>query len=225
MNSSFIDKCLYYKFHAHKYQISNSFIYSEESDFFSVTTTGYTQEIEVKISRSDFKADFKKYKHASFKQLISGQKYIVRKGSITWKVKEPIMMNFVDEDGKGVMEKDKYGRNRPKRVPSGRFREYTSMGKPNENFESHAISTGVRIFKPILPNKFWYAVPENLISVEEVPDYAGLYYILESGEIKTMKRAPFIHKEKHNIDKILLDKFYYLSLKLKNKINYEKNTD
>jgi hypothetical protein len=33
--------------------------------------------------------------------------------------------------------------------------------------------------------------------------------------------SSFIHKEKHNINKVLLDKFYYLSLKLKNKIDYE----
>ncbi|MFT6125760.1 MAG: hypothetical protein ACJAVA_000201 [Flavobacteriaceae bacterium] len=217
MNSSFIDKVLHREFQLHKYQLSNSFIYNEESDFFSMTASGYAQEIEVKVSRSDFKADFKKYKHASFKQLISGQKYVVKKGYITWKVKEPIMINFVGEDGKGVYVEDKYGRKRPKTVPSGKFREYTSMGKPNKSFESQAISTGIRIFKPILPNKFWFAVPENLIPLDEIPDYAGLYYITEGGKLKIIKRAPFIHKEKHNINKVLLDKFYYLSLKLKSR--------
>ena len=73
MNSSFIDKCLHNKFHSHKYQLSNSFIYSEESDFFSVTGAGYAQEVEIKISRSDFKADFKKRKHEDFRQIYNGQ--------------------------------------------------------------------------------------------------------------------------------------------------------
>lgn len=218
MDSFFIDKVLHREFQSHKYQLSNNFIYTEESDFFSVTASGYAQEIEVKVSRSDFKADFKKGKHKSFEQIFSGQKYVVKKGYVTWKVKEPIMMNFIGEDGKGVLEEDKYGRKRVKKVPSGKFREYISMGKPDKNFESVAISTGIRIFKPILPNKFWFAVPENLISIDEIPDYAGLYYITERGKLKIIKRAPFIHKEKHNLDKVLLDKFYYLSLKLKNKI-------
>ncbi|MCH9663413.1 MAG: hypothetical protein K0U66_07125, partial [Gammaproteobacteria bacterium] len=85
--------------------------------------------------------------------------------------------------------------------------------------KAKAISTGIKIFKPILPNKFWFAVPEGLISIEDVPVYAGLYYISESGNVTVAKRAPFIHKEKHNINKVLLDKFYYLSLRLKNRID------
>lgn len=69
MDSSFIDKCLRKKFITHYYQLSNSFVYNEESDFFSVTALGYAQEIEVKVSKSDFKADFKKQKHSFFEQI------------------------------------------------------------------------------------------------------------------------------------------------------------
>lgn len=31
--------------------------------------------------------------------------------------------------------------------------------------------------------------------------------------VTEVKKAPFIHKEKEDLTKILLDKFYYLSLK------------
>lgn len=225
MNSSFIDKCLRHKFHSHKYQLTNSFVYNEESDFFSITSTGYAQEVEVKISRSYFKADFKKYKHNSFSQVYGGQEYVVRRGYTAYKIWEPIMESFVGEDGRGVLVEDKYGRKRPKRVPSGEFRSYISMmgeGHANkkraEGIKVEAMSTSVKIFKPILPNKFWFAVPDGLVSLDEVPKYAGLYYISEDGVITTAKRAPFIHKKKHNLNQVLLDKFYYLSQRLQNKI-------
>lgn len=221
MNSSFIDKCLRYKFHSHKYQLSNSFVYREESDFFSITSTGYAQEVEVKVSRSDFKADFKKYKHNSFEQIYKGQKFIVRKGAVEYKIWDPIMETLIGEDGKAILTEDKYGRMRPKRGPSGKFRQYTSlMGddyankRREQGIRVEAVNTHISIFKPILPNKFWFAVPEGLVSLDEVPEYAGLYYVSEDGKVTTVRRAPFIHKEKHNLNQVLLDKFYYLSQKL-----------
>lgn len=44
----------------HLYQLTNSYIFGWESDYFGVTKSGYTYEIEIKISKSDFKADFSK---------------------------------------------------------------------------------------------------------------------------------------------------------------------
>lgn len=51
----------------HEHQFQNSFIYRWESDFFSVTKSAYAYEFEIKISKSDFKADFEKEKHRLFK--------------------------------------------------------------------------------------------------------------------------------------------------------------
>lgn len=231
MNSSFIDKCLRRKFITHKYQLSNSFVYNEESDFFSMTTSDYAQEIEVKVSKSDFKADFKKMKHNDFKQLYKGQKYVVRRGRVVWKIYEPIMENAVGEDGKGIWEEDKYGRKRPKRVPTDKYRAYEShLGESavkkkieQDGCKAEAMYTSIRIFTPKLPNKFWFAVPEGLVTVDEVPDYAGLMYVTEDGQIKEIKRAPFIHKEKHDLKQVLLDKFYYLSQKLENSLRYNNH--
>lgn len=45
------------------YQLANSFIYSWECDFWTMTSSGETREFEIKISRNDFFADAKKEKH------------------------------------------------------------------------------------------------------------------------------------------------------------------
>ncbi len=79
-----------------------------ESDFFILTKSGYMSEFEIKVSRSDFKADFRK------------QRYLPYIGRVH---KHEMMKNG----------------------------EY-----PLKHFS--------------------FVVPENLVSVDEVPEYAGLYY-------------------------------------------------
>lgn len=54
------------RFNDHKYPCLNTYIFRHdwESDWFSVAPSGYTYEVEIKISLSDFRADFrKKHKH------------------------------------------------------------------------------------------------------------------------------------------------------------------
>lgn len=53
--------------HNHDYKLRNVFIHGWEADAFSVTSSIYSYEFEIKISRSDFLADFKKPKHELFK--------------------------------------------------------------------------------------------------------------------------------------------------------------
>ena len=61
------------------------------------------------------------------------------------------------------------------------------------------------------PHYFYYVVPKDLISVDEVPEYAGLIYVRESGfPYEVVKKAPLLHKEKYTPQELnLLDKFYY----------------
>lgn len=59
----------------------------------------------------------------------------------------------------------------------------------------------------LMPNRFYYVVPEGMVSTEEIPKYAGLIYITGQ-HMKIVKRAPFIHKEKRDYRKVLCDKFY-----------------
>lgn len=130
----------------YKYCIKNSFIFNHnwESDYFCINREGYSFEVEVKISKSDFKNDIKKEKHGL----------------------------FVDN---------------PK--------------------------------KKLVPNKFYYALPDGLIDEEEIPKYAGLI-IVKGSHATIKKRAPFIHKNKYDFTRILCDKFYYQWLTQKRKLNF-----
>jgi hypothetical protein len=60
IDSKAIINSLRLRFLNHKYQINNAFIYEWESDFFTVTESGYIYEIEIKVTRGDFKDDFNK---------------------------------------------------------------------------------------------------------------------------------------------------------------------
>lgn len=101
----------------------------QECDVISISKSDFIYEYEVKISRSDFKADFKKPKHT----LITEKK-------------------FIKETKKEIFY--------------------------------------------LVPNYFYFVVPENLISVEEIPEYAGLMYLNEKGEFDIIKKAPLMHKTK-----------------------------
>jgi len=51
------------------------------------------------------------------------------------------------------------------------------------------------------PNFFSYVCPENLIRPEEVPGYAGLYYIIE-GEMTLVKKPKLYNPHVHDLNKI-----------------------
>lgn len=125
------------------YRLDNAFIFSHdwESDFFFINRDGWSFEVEVKVSLSDFRADFKKKKHEIFK---TGY--------------------YTDRDNK-------------------------------------------KIEKKFIPNRFYYAVPEGLVDVKDIPEYAGLITVNEY-ELKIVKRAPFIHRRKIDFRRVLCDKFY-----------------
>jgi len=77
-----------------------------EADIYAITSSNYGVEIEVKVSRSDFKKDFTKQNSGIYKH------DLLKSGNL-----------------------------------------------------------------PIAISKYYFACPKNLISVDEVPEYAGLYYI------------------------------------------------
>lgn len=59
------------------------------------------------------------------------------------------------------------------------------------------------------PNYFYYVCPTEIISAEELPDYAGLIYINDS-KFKVIVEAPKLHKEKDIFtDEYLTKKFYF----------------
>ena len=48
----------------------------------------------------------------------------------------------------------------------------------------------------MVPNYFNFVVPSNLVSIEEVPDYAGLIYMNDIGKFEIIKKPKLIHKTK-----------------------------
>lgn len=70
------------------------------------------------------------------------------------------------------------------------------------------------------PNKFFFCCPEGLIKESDLEPHQGLMYVLESGEIKKIKEAKFLHKEIVDLEPVLCRKFYYSYLQLK-----ERNKD
>jgi hypothetical protein len=65
------------------------------------------------------------------------------------------------------------------------------------------------------PNKFYFCCPEGLIRESDLQPHEGLIYVLESGEIKKIKEAKFLHKEIVDLEPVLCRKFYYSYLQLK----------
>lgn len=61
INKSYIQKRLLSGWKStHQYVMENLYVFDWESDFLLKTKSGYWYEAEIKISLSDFKADFKK---------------------------------------------------------------------------------------------------------------------------------------------------------------------
>lgn len=220
MTAKEINKKLRNKFDTHKYILENSYVYNWESDFFSVTTSGYAIEIETKLTMSDFKADFNKvdkHKVLSLKQ--QGKDTYLSKGYNTYQYEFQELQTLVI-DGKRQYDEET---GHPIKVPSKEIIKGKLETHDIEKFLSNKcnakykqISSGIYIKNlPKIPNKFYYCCPKNLIPLELIPPYAGLYYIDENMRMTEVKKAPFIHKEKEDLTQILLDKFYWLSLKAK----------
>lgn len=128
-----------------RYFLNNLYIFSNcwESDYLTLTKSGYLYEGEVKISKNDFKADFKK------------------------------------ENKHLLLE---------------------------TTFNNNTVSDN-----KLCPHYFFYAVPEGLIDISEIPEYAGLVYVTSSYPyVKWVKKPPLLHKEKYEDTRLnLQEKFYY----------------
>lgn len=200
MTEKKIQRALFKSFNSHPYKFTNVFYFKNESDWLSFLASGFCYECEIKISRSDFKADFKKEKH------------IVHKSN---EVKKDLFLR---------KRSDQFSSN-----PSWEFcRDFPEMIESREYFEGARINGGeyqqhtrVRLIAKIssgiefvstsnkmIPNKFFYVVPTGLIAKEEVPEYAGLIYVDENGLVTKVKDGKFLHKDKLDI-KLLFNKAYY----------------
>lgn len=146
-----------------RYHLNGLYTFSNtwESDYLALTKSGYLYEGEVKVSRSDFKADFKKEQ------------------------------------------------------------KHTLLRESYEKLEG--------LEGKLRPHYFFYAVPEGLVSEDEVPEYAGLIHMVEHFPYyKWVKQAPLLHKDKFSDQELnLQDKFYYNMISWKDKAltGYKKELD
>ena len=102
----------------------------------------------------------------------------------------------------------------------GKFIKQGSVWNPaHTNNNDRWIKTEKEQEHTLRPNKFYYVVPIGMITVDELPTYAGLMSY-DNGSINNVKEAPFIHKNKLDLSSILVDKFqaYWLNEKHKNRL-------
>lgn len=59
-----------------------------------------------------------------------------------------------------------------------------------------------------MPNRFYFACPEGLIDVKDIPEYAGLIYVNDHSAT-VIKNAPVLHKRKFNIKSLLFSKYQW----------------
>lgn len=184
MNEKLIQKALFKKFISHRYKFLNVYFFENESDYLTFLPNGYCYEVEIKISRSDFKADFKKIKHEIHNQNEKGKKYFVERGRAS------NQMNPSWE----------FCKNFPELVIAEEYRSYRQRAGYQDfdirlSFNPYSSINFRSVSNERLPNKFFYAVPDGLITKEEVPEYAGLLYINEDLSVTKIKDGKFIHKD------------------------------
>ena len=180
----------------HLYQLTNVFVFGWESDYFGMTKgTGYIYEVEIKLSKSDFHADFKKEERHRCLELAKQERITIPRE-----------------------EEKKYGKTGEIETSTdrlGNLRQRPVHGYIPQGYSKLVIKNNM------VPNRFFYAVPKKLFDdiKDLVPDYAGLI-LMEKYDMKIVKQAPLLHKRnlKSKLDSILLSKFYNKCLDLKRKI-------
>jgi hypothetical protein len=229
------------RFGNHKYDLYNSYVFNGwECDFFSVTDSGYSYEVEVKLSRGDFFADFKKEKHDLFRKIVAGQAFYFKNcgradwhGEVIGTYKTATLeytgggRRFYSGRASGV-----FGDNTEKPLTVCEMATHLDYLNGYKNFylheQTHQLHAPVTRIQYVdltrfnCPNRFYYACPEGLIKKSELPPYAGLLYVRSGYDAYTEKEAPFIHKRKQDLKAVLLDKFYWETTKLRQQIKYQK---
>lgn len=198
MTSKEIYKTLRYSL-SHDYILENVYIFRWESDFFAISKGGLSHEIEVKMSRGDFKADFKKIKKHQELEMAHAKKNM-------FTIRRHLKYEFKKDSG--------YFANQLRTRMTTDFEVEAREGET-----INLISSGIAFKPTFTPNRFYYACPKDLIKKSEIPKYAGLYYIEKHNILTMIKQAPILHRIKHDFKGILLQKFYQLSLNQNIEIN------
>lgn len=206
MTEKIIQHALFRNFSHHKYRFANAYFFHNESDFLSFLQNGLCYEFEIKISRSDFKADFKKEKHQVH------QSHENKSGTFLSKIRDVFDWNPSWE----------LCREYPELIECKE--DIRNSWRTGSNIETRLMmntASEIEFRKTenrLLPNKFFYVVPAGLIKKEEVPDYAGLIYVDQNLGVVKIKDGKFLHKEKLDVKKLFSKTYYVYEDNLRKKL-------
>ncbi len=204
-----IQKALFRKFKPGPYlfHLCNCYVFRHdwESDFYFQTKNGVHVEVEIKISRSDFKKDLQKiHKHEILNRVLNKGAQLI------------------------PFPTSRHTTRQPMNSDPGYWDQVELAGQTNP------LSWFVLGKHPV-PNKFYYAAPVGLLRPSEIPDYAGFVEVHketyidrnDGNKAKThiysliVKSAPVIHRKKHDLNRKLMVKFYTQYLKTMFDLNDE----
>ena len=176
-----IQQRLNHFFASYKYKADGLYVFSWESDKLIWTKSGYIYEFEIKISRSDFKNDFKHKK----------EKHIVLASTIDRDKAKEIQMSLFEQ-------KEQENRHWSREMLERRYGDIDAMakGKRMPNYFYYAVPTGMLEPNEVPP----YA---GLIYIDSEYRYVKQSY-------RIVKEAPQLHKTKYTDAELNLgEKFYY----------------
>lgn len=176
-----IQQRLNHFFATHKYKADGLYVFSWESDKLIWTKSGYIYEFEIKISRADFKNDFKHKK----------EKHIVLASTIARDKAKEMQMSLFEEKAN---EKNAWSREYLER----RYGDIDEMakGKRMPNYFYYAVPTGMIEPDEVPP----YA---GLIYIDSEYRFVNQSY-------RIVREAPQLHKTKYTDAELNLgEKFYY----------------
>ena len=186
MTTEDVYKGVWKYFMKYDYPMMNSYVFDWESDFFCMSKAGYSYEIEVKSSRSDFLADKNKT-----------DKY-----------------EILEAEGTFIKKEKHY---HPK-TPVINGKRWGHGVKPL----CDPCATNIAIIQSNKkrPNKFIYACPKDMISEDEIPEWAGLLYVDIVGKdfystwrktkVNLVKQPKFLHKNKiEKLKDVLFTKYMW----------------
>lgn len=180
MTEKDIQRALWIKYRHHKYRFLNTYFFSSEQDYLTFLQNGYCWEFEIKVSKSDFWADFRKKKHLQYTNTAANVSLKPVKLREIWtKTEEPY-----DPESK---------LNRRYRI-----RTNWDTGETTYGVERHDRTTFnyKEIAPKNIPNRFYFATPAGLVKLDDIPSYAGLIEVGPGGVSTVLKKAPLIHKGK-----------------------------
>lgn len=203
MNEKLIQRALLKKYSSHKYKFCNIYFFNNESDFLTFLPNGNCYEFEIKISKSDFKIDKNKPRHTKYDN--TNSKYYTEKGN-TVTLHTP-SWEFTKHFPELVVSKvyDSYRKNIQDRVELY-YTPYSTVYFRSIKHDS-------------MPNRFYYVVPKDLISKDDVPEYAGLLYVTEENTVIKVKEAQVLHKQKLDTHRAFNKAYYTYERVLINKLN------